>query len=484
MSVSWVAGTTSAYVASGTTVSGTIPTVEDDDLLLAVYYGRSAITTPSGWGLVATCACTNMPTGSVVQTLAVFARRAEAADSGATLTITQASSNRAGLTIAAARASVDRVQIAVAGTAYASDTSATTHTPAVVTALGDGELAILAATDIVANTSGATTLTPPGGSTLWSGSALEQNRLGGAHWALNTGQSTGGNWQTSIDSVGGGWASISLRLFDAELSGFVAEHGVLAAPPIARGLAVAPVYGPASDSGILGTTGAQGVLASSGGWASAAGPLGPEQVLGASSVGWASTAGPLGVPQALGWSDFSSQITGPSRYVCDLTGGAADLRVSISSWQATLQSDRQQYLQVVVPGVGAYASEITARAAAGGEIVVTRLATTRGGAEIAYEMARGPIQTVRLDRGATNYTATLSGYGGVAEADWASAQVITLQGVRSTSVQSTMRARAAIDWLLRPGMTVSAAGVTFAADYISLYVTPADSYMDVGERAV
>jgi hypothetical protein len=99
-------------------------------------------------------------------------------------------------------------------------------------------------------------------------------------------------------------------------------------------------------------------------------------------------------------------------------------------------------------------------------------------------MARGPIQTVRLDRGATNYTATLSGYGSVAEADWASAQVITLQGVRSTSVQSTMRARAAIDWLLRPGMTVSAAGVTFTGAYISVYVTPTDSYMDVGERAV
>jgi hypothetical protein len=98
-------------------------------------------------------------------------------------------------------------------------------------------------------------------------------------------------------------------------------------------------------------------------------------------------------------------------------------------------------------------------------------------------MARGTISNVRLDRGSINYSATLSGYDTITADPLASSKTVTLAEVRSTSVQSTMRARAAIDWLLRPGMTVVAADLSFTADWISIYVNTSDAYMDVGERA-
>jgi len=169
----------------------------------------------------------------------------------------------------------------------------------------------------------------------------------------------------------------------------------------------------------------------------------------------------------------------PLRYVCDLTGDPP-LRLPISSWQATVQRGRASFVQAVVPGVGDYVDEIEARL--GGEIVISRVAALRNGLTLEHELARGALSDFRRSRGPTRHTGTLAGYGDPVEAP--GGQTVTLQDVRSIEVQpQTVRARAAVDWLLRPGDTAVAGDQSFEVAYANYYVTGADSYMDAGSRA-
>lgn len=82
-----------------------------------------------------------------------------------------------------------------------------------------------------------------------------------------------------------------------------------------------------------------------------------------------------------------------------------------------------------------------------------------------------------------NYSCTLSGYPAGASAPTIPA-TYELAGVRYIEENSTgtYSARCAIDWLLRPGDTVSVDEITFTADYINYYANDRDSYMDVGSR--
>jgi hypothetical protein len=212
-------------------------------------------------------------------------------------------------------------------------------------------------------------------------------------------------------------------------------------------------------------------------------PLGAALALGAGAGGRVLLASPLGAALALGAHDFTGQLGGTTTYyVCDISGAAQLLRVPISSWQATLQLDRQQYLQVVIPAVTDYVGEISARQATGEFIVSRGARTADGDTLIEYEMARAPLQTVRYDRGPERYTCTMSGYSAAAAAI-PGLGTVALQSVRMISITDAIRVRCAIDWLLTPGQTVTADGRSFTADYISYYCEATDSYMDVGERA-
>jgi hypothetical protein len=247
----------------------------------------------------------------------------------------------------------------------------------------------------------------------------------------------------------------------------------------------------ALGAGVTGSTAAASMLGASAvvgagvtGWASAAAILGSGQVVGSVPMSaWAAAPTMLGAQRALAYHDFTGLLgDAVTTYVMDLATPGGTVRVPISSWQATLQTGASNYVQCVVPAVLSWAATINEST----EFAVLRRAAIPDGAPVEYEMARAPVQTVSMDRGPTNYTATLSGYSDAfAENEAPSATYDrTLSGIRSITTGTVKtRVRCAIDWLLRPGQRAFYGGESsFVVSYINYYVPQgSDAYMDVGE---
>ena len=166
-------------------------------------------------------------------------------------------------------------------------------------------------------------------------------------------------------------------------------------------------------------------------------------------------------------------------YVMDVTGPTGTVRVPISSWQATLQTGRSNYVQAVVPAVLPHVETLKA----GTSFQVLRR-TVLGDVGVEREMASAPLQVLRFERGAGRYTATISGYSpGFPVPEEAPPDVTELRLVRGVSLTNGLyRIRCGIDWVLRPGMRAAYAGESFVVGYINYYVGGGDAYMDVGER--
>jgi hypothetical protein len=181
-------------------------------------------------------------------------------------------------------------------------------------------------------------------------------------------------------------------------------------------------------------------------------------------------------------NEWTLAVTGSNTtfYQCEIHADGFDpLTVPISSWQGTLQIGRSSYLQAVVPAAAEIYSEIHARA--DGVFAIYRGSRFASGFVNRVEMARAPLQQVRLDRVPQRATVTMSGYttefGGESVGDR------VLQRVRSLSATPGYRVRCEIDWYLRPGDNATAEGITFPVAYINYYANARDSYMDAGERA-
>jgi hypothetical protein len=187
--------------------------------------------------------------------------------------------------------------------------------------------------------------------------------------------------------------------------------------------------------------------------------------------------------------DFSASVVDrPTQYVMDLlTDEEADtrVRVPISSWQGTQQTDNDSYLGCVVPACSPWLETLDIAT----HFIISRRVTLDDGSVLESEMARSPLETLQTDEGPTNYTASLSGYSDpyTSDADPDAARDRTLQGIRSISVyESGVRIRCAIDWFLRPAQRAFYGETSFIVSYINYYVTAntasVDEYMDVGER--
>lgn len=181
-------------------------------------------------------------------------------------------------------------------------------------------------------------------------------------------------------------------------------------------------------------------------------------------------------------NNFTALLDSPvERYVMRVTGNPF-LEVKVSSWQGTLQVDRDDYLQCVVPNYPQYANTIASRQGTE-EFVIYRYSEING-VRVESEMARAPLTTVAINSGAFRSTATISGYN-TGSQSVVSANTVQLSNVRQTyqTVGGAKRIRSDIDWFLRPGESVEGGGVSLTADYISYFVTSSgDSYMDVGSR--
>lgn len=191
---------------------------------------------------------------------------------------------------------------------------------------------------------------------------------------------------------------------------------------------------------------------------------------------------PLGAPVSLVLNDFTDVVpTDSALYVMRVTG-TPELTIPISSWQATLQTDRQQYVQCVVPAAADHLADLSARA--GSEEFVIYRVLSYGGASMEVEMARTTLENLSVDRGPYKETATLSGYTDAFTGP-STYPKATLSGIRSISQTATgnVRARADIDWFLRPGNLCDVDGLEITATYINYYVTSSgQEYMDVGTR--
>lgn len=208
-------------------------------------------------------------------------------------------------------------------------------------------------------------------------------------------------------------------------------------------------------------------------------PAGVVQVV---TAGLATMPSVLQAARVWATHDFTGQLgDAVSRYVMDLVTPGGQVRVPISSWQATLRTAGSNYVQCVVPAVLDWVGSISAAT----EFVISRRVVLPDGQAIEYVMARSPLEQTSFDRGSLNYTATLSGYAAVigspVEAPSAALDRV-LSGVRSISQYgSGLRARCGIDWLLRPGHRAWLdEGTSFVVDYINYYALKADQFMDCG----
>lgn len=207
-------------------------------------------------------------------------------------------------------------------------------------------------------------------------------------------------------------------------------------------------------------------------------------------LGRMSVPSPLGAVAMLGFTDWTGRLAAVqlTQFVMDLVTPDGDVRVSISSWQATLTTDGQCFASCVVPACLPWLEDIEAAT----HFVISRRASLDEGAIVIYnEMIRCPLETLQVDGGPTNNTASLSGYFDQITADDDPDPIYdrTLSGVRSTSTYTSGdRVRCEIDWLLRPGQRAlyGDANTELIVDYINYYVTiqgrGMQAYMDVGSR--
>lgn len=453
MAVTWVAGSTFAVTASATSITANAPAgIADGDMLLAAVFGRSALTTPSGWTKVCETAVFNV--SSLVQRLAVFSKNTvTSADASSSFTFEQASAERMGVVYAVARG-------ATAIAEYATETannqafyavfdefeelieSGWAITPDALTADANGQMLLVFGSAIVTGDA-SDNWTPPSSFTRFSGGAAANYRVAGAYRLVDNGQSNSGDLKlvsTSANfSTPNGLGAITLRL--------TADGGI---DPI------------------------EGYIASTG-------PLGAPSVLGQSvTAGRCAAPSMLGAPRLKAWHDFSAFVADLRPvYVMDLTAEEDVQRIPISSWQATLQTNGQCFVQCVVPACEPYTDAILAADL----FVISRVGVIRG-APFEYEMARATPGAPQLAQGPERFTATLQGYSAAFAIDDGLPDSLdrTLVDVRSIFTESNgLRVRCAVDWLLRPGMRAIVNGSTFTVGRINYYVSGGDQYMDVSE---
>lgn len=199
----------------------------------------------------------------------------------------------------------------------------------------------------------------------------------------------------------------------------------------------------------------------------------------------------LDEPSAALFPDPSVTLSRQVQYYARLEPAEAGspIRLSTSSWQATIQLDRADFLQTSVPGLteaqfDAIQTLIDAQAQLTDlKLVVYQEALDASGTLVAQEMVRVDLEDWYRNDGPRNSTLTLSGYRrDVVHAlptPWRSVSGIRtlMRSLRGSSV------RCDIDWLLRPGMEARLPDSTvIPVSYINYYVGANEAWMQIGER--
>lgn len=250
----------------------------------------------------------------------------------------------------------------------------------------------------------------------------------------------------------------------AAIGGYLRDSGLPAGPSIYGGIANRGVIAaPAVLGGVLGAR-LRGILIG----------------------GWLTAPSVFGTVYAKATHDFVDAVEGlPTNYNLDLVTPTGNVRVPMTSWQATLQVENQCYARCTVPGADAWLDTLEEATS----FIIYRSAQLPSGAVIEAEIVTAPLDTLQIDRGPINNTASLSGYFPAYEEDDDPDPQFdrVLTGIRSSSsYESGVRVRSEIDWTLRPAQRAFYGEASFIVSYMNLYATCykdyADAYMDVGER--
>ncbi|MEI7635869.1 MAG: hypothetical protein WCJ37_01075 [Syntrophus sp. (in: bacteria)] len=171
-------------------------------------------------------------------------------------------------------------------------------------------------------------------------------------------------------------------------------------------------------------------------------------------------------------------------YSLTLTGapdGIDDLTIPMSSFQSVVRSGEPSYLACVVPNSVDWVDEIIARP--NGDLIIKKGYLLYDGTQQMEEIIRVNYETLQIDRGAANDSATLVGHKtttATAPKDW------TVDGVTFYGLQADgkRRIRAAMDLFLRPADTVYyGSGLTdnFIVGSITYIIDSRSAYMEVTE---
>ena len=203
--VAFVAASDTTY-ATTTSQSQTVPlAVQEGDLLLAIVMHRDVLTAPAGWVLVRSQSSTNV---TFTQSVSVYKRVAQAGDSGASTTWTQASSQRIAVHIQAFR-KPGGCDVIVSNSAAVNSTPGGVMPWAVSTATANGQMGVACAASILSLVSGTTTITTTAGVLTTPASAVD-NRLGVAYLRRNLGETTSGSFTVSGITGSNGISAVSL----------------------------------------------------------------------------------------------------------------------------------------------------------------------------------------------------------------------------------------------------------------------------------
>jgi len=155
-----------------------------------------------------------------------------------------------------------------------------------------------------------------------------------------------------------------------------------------------------------------------------------------------------------------------------------ELRVPMSSFQATMRLTGKSFMQAIVPA----GSDVLPALEYGAPMQV-QLGYYYPSADEFSDLetiAQAPLEQIRSDEGAARYTLTLSGYGDLPQA---APRQRVLQGIQTRSInQGVRRIRCSVDLLLRPGnYAIDGDGSVFEVGQIQYFVNATSAAMEAYE---
>lgn len=175
------------------------------------------------------------------------------------------------------------------------------------------------------------------------------------------------------------------------------------------------------------------------------------------------------------WEAFAP-VERQAIYVLDV----AQLRLPMTSAQATMRRTGQSFLQAVVPNAGAYAGDL---ASLTGEPMILRTGYRYADGSLSplEDIAQVPLQFAPRATGPVNDTLTLSGYGERTAGAGLSRPLRQIQ-TRTTGQDGRRRVRCGIDLFLRPGHTaIDSDGGEFTVGVIQYFINATSQAMEVIE---